>query len=74
LNIKIFKNLKIARLENRGQLEAEIRKADVICIVYAVNVPETFERIPSFWLPYIRSLGRNVINNNYLYKLLNKGN
>jgi len=49
-----------ARLENRGQLEAEIRKADVICIVYAVNIPETFERIPSFWLPYIRSLGRNI--------------
>jgi len=49
-----------ARLENRSQLEAEIRKADVICIVYAVNVPETFERIPSFWLPYIRSLGRNI--------------
>jgi len=49
-----------ARMENRVQLEAEIRKADVICIVYAVNVPETFERIPSFWLPYIRSLGRNV--------------
>jgi Ras family protein T1 len=49
-----------SRLENRSQLEVEIRKADVICIVYAVNVPETFERIPSFWLPYIRSLGRNV--------------
>jgi len=51
-------------MENRVQLEAEIRKADVICIVYAVNVPETFERIPSFWLPYIRSLGRNV----YIFK------
>jgi len=49
-----------SRLENRSQLEVEIRKADVICIVYAVNVPETFQRIPSFWLPYIRSLGRNV--------------
>ncbi|KAJ3191215.1 ERMES complex Ca(2+)-binding regulatory GTPase gem1, partial [Irineochytrium annulatum] len=49
-----------ARPENRDQLEAEIRRADVICIVYAVNDMETFLRVPDFWLPYIRRLGRNV--------------
>lgn len=49
-----------ARLENRDQLETEIRKADVICIVYAVNRIETYDRVASFWLPYIRKLGRNV--------------
>ena len=49
-----------ARIENRDQLDAEIRKADVICIVYAVNLPDSFKRISSHWLPYIRALGRNV--------------
>ncbi|KAI8855269.1 P-loop containing nucleoside triphosphate hydrolase protein [Chytridium lagenaria] len=49
-----------ARPENREQLEAEIRRADVICIVYSVADPESFQRVPEFWLPYIRRLGRNV--------------
>ncbi|KAJ3296229.1 ERMES complex Ca(2+)-binding regulatory GTPase gem1 [Borealophlyctis nickersoniae] len=49
-----------ARPENREQLEAEIRKADVICIVYAVDNAESFDRVYQFWLPYIRKLGRNV--------------
>ncbi|KAJ3408620.1 ERMES complex Ca(2+)-binding regulatory GTPase gem1 [Chytridiales sp. JEL 0842] len=50
----------LARPENKEQLEAEIRRADVICIMYAVNDAETFNRVPGFWLPYIRKLGRNV--------------
>ncbi|KAI9184516.1 ERMES complex Ca(2+)-binding regulatory GTPase gem1 [Blastocladiella emersonii ATCC 22665] len=49
-----------ARTENRQQLELEIRKANVICIVYAVDDPISFERIAGFWLPYIKSLGVNV--------------
>ncbi|KAI8059637.1 EF hand associated-domain-containing protein [Gongronella butleri] len=49
-----------ARPEQREQLEAEIRKAHVICIVYAVDDPNTFNRLSLFWLPYIRSLGVNV--------------
>ncbi|KAI9312446.1 EF hand associated-domain-containing protein [Dichotomocladium elegans] len=49
-----------ARPEHREQLEAEIRKAHVICIVYAINDPNTFNRLPLYWLPYIRSLGVNV--------------
>lgn len=53
-------NCPTARLENREQLDTEVRKADVICIVYAVNKPETFARVGDFWLPYIRKLGRNV--------------
>lgn len=52
--------LTVARPENREQLETEIRKAHVICIVYAINDPNTFNRLPLFWLPYIRSLGVNV--------------
>ncbi|SAM07603.1 hypothetical protein [Absidia glauca] len=49
-----------ARPENREQLETEIRKAHVICIVYAIDDPNTFNRLPLYWLPYIRSLGVNV--------------
>lgn len=56
-----FRSRLLARPENREQLEAEIRKADVICIVYAMNAHETFARVSSFWLPYIRKLGRNVL-------------
>ncbi|KAI7869486.1 EF hand associated-domain-containing protein [Spinellus fusiger] len=49
-----------ARPEDREQLEAEIRKAHVICIVYAIDNPNTFNRLSLYWLPYIRSLGVNV--------------
>lgn len=49
-----------ARPEHREQLEAEIRKAHVICIVYAIDDPNTFNRLPLYWLSYIRSLGVNV--------------
>ncbi|CAG8607356.1 13079_t:CDS:10, partial [Acaulospora colombiana] len=49
-----------ARAENREQLETEIRKAHVICIVYSVDNQHTFNRLASYWLPYIRGLGVNV--------------
>ncbi|CEJ03380.1 Putative Mitochondrial Rho GTPase 1 [Rhizopus microsporus] len=49
-----------ARPEDREQTEAEIRKAHVICIVYAIDDPNTFNRLSLYWLPYIRSLGVNV--------------
>jgi Ras family protein T1 len=45
-----------ARIENRDQLDVEIRKADVIAIVYAIDEPLSFDRIHLFWLPYIRKL------------------
>ncbi|KAI9468531.1 MAG: EF hand associated-domain-containing protein [Benjaminiella poitrasii] len=49
-----------AQTEDREQLEAEIRKAHVICIVYAIDDPNTFNRLSLYWLPFIRSLGVNV--------------
>ncbi|GBB88447.1 hypothetical protein RclHR1_00150043 [Rhizophagus clarus] len=49
-----------ARSDNREQLITEIKKANVICIVYAIDNPHTFNRLASFWLPFIRSLGVNV--------------
>ncbi|KAL9934228.1 hypothetical protein V8E36_006684 [Tilletia maclaganii] len=42
--------------QQRAHLEAEIRRASVICLVYSISTPSSFERIPTFWLPYIRSI------------------
>ncbi|KAF9978524.1 ERMES complex Ca(2+)-binding regulatory GTPase gem1 [Actinomortierella ambigua] len=49
-----------SRPESRDQLENDVRKAHVICIVYAIDDSITFSRLRSYWLPYIRSLGVNV--------------
>lgn len=45
---------------DRAVLENEIRAANVIAVVYAVNDDKSFSRLGSHWLPYIRSLGANV--------------
>jgi Ras family protein T1 len=31
----------------------------VICLVYSISAPSSFDRIPTYWLPFIRSLGIN---------------
>lgn len=41
-------------------LELEVRKAHVICVVYAIDDSNSFNRIPAYWLPYFRQLGINV--------------
>ncbi|KAJ3532773.1 hypothetical protein NM688_g7374 [Phlebia brevispora] len=46
--------------QDRPHLESEIRKAHVICVVYAIDNPNSFDRIPTYWLPYFRQLGVNV--------------
>lgn len=46
--------------ENKDQLETEIKRADVILIVYSVDRTDTFTRISDFWLPYLKRLGKNV--------------
>jgi Ras family protein T1 len=46
--------------QDQQHLEAEIRKAHVICIVYSIDNPNSFDRIPTYWLPYFRQLGVNV--------------
>ncbi|WFD34054.1 ERMES complex Ca(2+)-binding regulatory GTPase gem1 [Malassezia cuniculi] len=48
------------RPEFRDRLESELRRANVIVLVYSVVDAESLERIPGYWLPYIRSLGINV--------------
>ncbi|KDN47152.1 mitochondrial Rho GTPase 1 [Tilletiaria anomala UBC 951] len=46
--------------EKRSHMESELRRANVICIVYSIEAPASFDRIPNYWLPYLRSLGINV--------------
>ncbi|KAG6814245.1 ERMES complex Ca(2+)-binding regulatory GTPase gem1 [Tricholoma furcatifolium] len=47
--------------QDRSHLESEIRKAHVICVVYAIDNPNSFDRIPAYWLPHFRQLGVNVM-------------
>ncbi|KAF8229696.1 mitochondrial Rho GTPase [Tricholoma matsutake] len=46
--------------QDRSHLESEIRKAHVICVVYSIDNPNSFDRIPTYWLPHFRQLGVNV--------------
>ncbi|CAA7261502.1 unnamed protein product [Cyclocybe aegerita] len=46
--------------QDRPHLESEIRKAHVICVVYSIDNPGSFDRIPTYWLPHFRQLGVNV--------------
>ncbi|CAH7688982.1 P-loop containing nucleoside triphosphate hydrolase protein [Phakopsora pachyrhizi] len=49
-----------SRPEERHHLESEIRKAHVVVIIYSIEDPVSFDRITTYWLPTIRSLGVNV--------------
>jgi Ras family protein T1 len=46
--------------QDRQHLESEVRKAHVICVVYSIDNPHSFDRIPTYWLPLFRQLGVNV--------------
>ena len=56
------KHLKgcLAGPQDRPHLESEIRKAHVICVVYSIDNPQSFDRIPTYWLPQFRQLGVNI--------------
>ena len=47
-----------ARPQDRTTLRREIRKCNVILLVYADHY--SYERVALFWMPYFRSLGVNV--------------
>ena len=47
-----------ARPQDRGVLRREIRKCNVILLIYADHF--SYERVALFWMPYFRSLGVNV--------------
>ncbi|PVV02810.1 hypothetical protein BB560_002724 [Smittium megazygosporum] len=46
--------------EHRARLEAEIQKANVLCLVYSVINRDSFERITQVWLPFLRNKGVSV--------------
>ncbi|KAG5448451.1 Mitochondrial Rho GTPase 1-A [Clonorchis sinensis] len=48
-----------SRTQSHEQLCAEIRRADVICLVHALDDEKSLERISSYWLPLIRHNGAN---------------
>lgn len=47
-----------ARPQDRTTLRKEIRKCNVILLIYADHY--SYERVALFWMPYFRSLGVNV--------------
>lgn len=49
-----------ARREDRHHLEQELRKAQVVALVYSIDDPQSFDRMAEYWLPMIRQLGVNV--------------
>ena len=53
-------NIFIGDPDDKQHLESEIRKAHVICVVYSIENASSFDRIPTYWLPYFRQLGVNV--------------
>ena len=44
--------------QDRGELRKEIRKCNVILLIYSDHY--SYERVALFWMPYFRSLGVNV--------------
>lgn len=60
LVILAYFDSSLASAQDRLHRESEIRKAHVICVVYAIDNPHSFDRIPTYWLPYFRQLGVNV--------------
>lgn len=53
-------NILVGDPDDKQHLESEIRKAHVICVVYSIENASSFDRIPTYWLPYFRQLGVNV--------------
>ena len=52
--------MRTARREDRHHLEQELRKAQVVALVYSIDDPQSFDRMAEHWLPMIRQLGINV--------------
>lgn len=44
--------------QERGELKKQIRKCNVILLVYSDHY--SYERVALFWMPYFRSVGINV--------------
>eukprot|EP01097_Dermamoeba_algensis_P011720 TRINITY_DN9201_c0_g1_i1.p1 TRINITY_DN9201_c0_g1~~TRINITY_DN9201_c0_g1_i1.p1 ORF type:complete len:718 (-),score=133.09 TRINITY_DN9201_c0_g1_i1:31-2145(-) len=42
------------------KVDQELKKADVLCIIYDLSRPESFFRVRDYWLPHISQLGSKV--------------
>ena len=49
-----------ARPTDYPTVEEEIRQADCVVVVYAVNDNDTFHKVKDFWLPEIRRLRKEI--------------
>ncbi|PIA15350.1 mitochondrial Rho GTPase [Coemansia reversa NRRL 1564] len=49
-----------SKSEDHDSLETELRKANVVCIVYAVDNRDSFQQIHEHWLPFLRRQGINL--------------
>lgn len=47
--------------DNEEVIIEEIKKANVICLVYSVNNFESFERIETYWLPLLKRLCKKYV-------------
>ncbi|KAK6911535.1 Mitochondrial Rho GTPase 1/3, EF hand associated, type-1 [Dillenia turbinata] len=45
-----------SRLEDRGTLAEELRRADAVVLTYGCDQPATLDRLSTFWLPELRRL------------------
>ena len=45
---------------SRNHLISQLVRAHVICLVYSIAEPSTFERVAEYWLPLFRREGVNV--------------
>ncbi|KAJ2501793.1 ERMES complex Ca(2+)-binding regulatory GTPase gem1 [Coemansia sp. RSA 1972] len=49
-----------SKSEDHDMLERELRKANVVCIVYAVDERSSFTQVHEYWLPLLRRQGVNL--------------
>eukprot|EP00041_Stephanoeca_diplocostata_P036537 m.1339330 g.1339330 ORF g.1339330 m.1339330 type:complete len:648 (-) comp24885_c1_seq13:594-2537(-) len=45
------------RVQDENEIAAEVKKASVVCILYAADDQESREHVSSFWMPFIRQHG-----------------
>lgn len=46
--------------QSEEELTEQVKRASVICVLYAVDDDETIDRISSYWLPLIREINHDV--------------
>jgi Ras family protein T1 len=49
-----------ANPKSRTHLLSQLSRAHVICLVYSISDPSSFDRVAEYWLPLFRREGINV--------------